>query len=54
VRLRAGDRTGGSARFDSRDEFEAFGECLMPILSDVGIELAGEPEVLEIYNIVRR
>jgi hypothetical protein len=40
--------------WDSRDEFEAFGERLMPILSDVGIEVAGEPEVLEIHNIVRR
>jgi len=50
--------TDGSWRvseiWDSREQFEAFGERLMPILSDVGIELAGEPEVLETHNIVRR
>jgi hypothetical protein len=32
----------------------AFGQRLMPILTEVGIELAGEPELLEIHNIIRR
>jgi hypothetical protein len=49
---------GGSFRvseiWDSREQFEAFGERLMPILADVGIELAGEPEILEVYNTVKR
>jgi hypothetical protein len=40
--------------WDSRDEFDAFGERLMPVLKDVGIELAGQPEMLEIHNIVKR
>jgi hypothetical protein len=40
--------------WDSREQFEAFGERLMPVLKDVGIELSGEPEVLEIHNILRR
>jgi len=26
----------------------------MPVLKDVGIELAGEPEMLEIHNIIKR
>jgi hypothetical protein len=39
--------------YDSREQFEAFGERLMPILADIGIE-PGEPEVLEVHNVVRR
>jgi hypothetical protein len=39
--------------WDSREQLEAFGERLMPILSEIGIE-AGEPEILEVHNIVRR
>ena len=39
--------------YDSREQFEAFGERLMPILADIGIQ-PGEPEVLEVHNIVRR
>jgi hypothetical protein len=40
--------------WDSRDQFDAFGERLMPVLKDVGIELAGKPEMLEIHNIIKR
>jgi hypothetical protein len=40
--------------WDSREQFEAFGERLMPLLTEVGIELAGEPEILDVYNIVKR
>jgi hypothetical protein len=40
--------------WDSRKQLDAFSERLMPVLRDVGIELAGEPEVLEIYNTVKR
>ncbi len=39
--------------WDSREQLEAYGERLMPILADVGIE-AGEPEVFEVHNIIRR
>jgi len=39
--------------WDSPEQFEAFGEHLMPILKDVGIE-PGTPEILEIHNIVKR
>jgi hypothetical protein len=40
--------------WDSREQFDAFGKRLMPVLSEVGIVLSGEPEVLEIHNIIKR
>ncbi len=40
--------------WDSREQFEAFGERLMPVLSEAGIEFSGEPEVSEVHNIVKR
>jgi len=39
--------------WDSQEQLDAFGERLMPVLSEVGIE-PGQPEVLEVHNIVRR
>jgi hypothetical protein len=39
--------------WDSPEQLEAFGERLMPVLSEIGIE-PGEPEVLEIHNVVKR
>jgi hypothetical protein len=42
-----------SELWDSREQWEAFGERLMPVLADIGIE-PGEPEVLEVHNYVRR
>ena len=40
--------------WDSREQLEAFGEKLMPILADTGIEFSGEPEILEVHNIIKR
>jgi hypothetical protein len=40
--------------WDSREQWEAFGEYLMPLLSEAGIELSSEPEVFEVHNIVKR
>ena len=40
--------------WDSMEQFEAFGERLMPILAENGIELAGPPELVEIHNMIRR
>jgi hypothetical protein len=40
--------------WDSREQFDAFGKRLMPVLNDIGIELSGEPEMLEIHNIIKR
>jgi hypothetical protein len=39
--------------WDSQEQFDAFGERLMPVLAEVGID-PGEPEFLEIHNIIRR
>jgi hypothetical protein len=51
-------RSNGNFRvsevWDSREQFDAFGERLMPVLKDLGIELRGAPEMLEIHNIVKR
>ncbi len=40
--------------WDSQEQFEKFGERLMPLLAEVGVELAGPPELLEIHNIIKR
>ncbi len=40
--------------WDSREQLEAFGERLMPLLAEVGIEFSGEPEIFEAHNIVKR
>jgi hypothetical protein len=39
--------------WDSREQLEAFGERLRPVLADAGIE-PGEPTVFEAHNIVKR
>jgi hypothetical protein len=39
--------------WDSREQLEAFGERLRPILGELGID-PGEPEVLEVHNIIKR
>jgi hypothetical protein len=40
--------------WDSREQFEAFGERLMPILALAGIEFSAEPEVFQVHNILKR
>ena len=40
--------------WDSRERFEAFGKQLMPVLTAAGIEFAGEPEISEVHNIIKR
>ncbi len=40
--------------WESREQFEKYGERLMPLLADAGIEFAGEPEFFEIHNIIKR
>jgi hypothetical protein len=39
--------------WDTREQFEAFGQRLIPILSEVGID-PGQPEFLEIHNSYKR
>ena len=40
--------------WDSREQFEAFGEKLMPVMAESGIEFSGPPEVFEVHNPVKR
>ena len=40
--------------WDSKEQFAAFGERLMPILTDVGIGFSGEPEIFQAHNIIER
>ena len=40
--------------WDSREQFEAFGERLLPILAEAGIEFSGEPEIFEVHNSIKR
>lgn len=39
--------------WDSREQLDAFGKRLQPILAEVGID-PGEPEVLEAHNVIKR
>jgi hypothetical protein len=39
--------------WDSQEQFSAFGEHLMPILADVGID-PGQPEIFEVHNVIKR
>jgi hypothetical protein len=39
--------------WDSQEQLDAFGKRLMPVLQELGID-PGQPEILEIHNIIRR
>lgn len=39
--------------WDSPEQFEAFGERLLPVLAAAGID-PGTPDVIEVHNVVRR
>ena len=39
--------------WDSQEQFEAYGEHLMPVLEQVGID-PGEPTILEVHNTMKR
>jgi hypothetical protein len=40
--------------WDSPEPFQAFGETLMPILANVGIEFSSDPEVFEVVQSLKR
>ena len=40
--------------WDSPEQFQAWGEKLMPILMENGMEFSGEPDVFEVHNLVKR
>jgi len=37
--------------WDSQQSFERFGETLMPILKEIGIDV-GDPHVMPIHNVI--
>jgi hypothetical protein len=39
--------------WSSREQFQAQAEKLMPVLTDVGVEFSGDPEVFEVHNLAR-
>ena len=38
--------------WDSQADFDAFGQTLMPILSELGVD-PGQPDVMPIHNIIQ-
>lgn len=36
--------------WSSMEQFQAFGEHLMPVLGEVGVSMAGQPEVLPVHD----
>jgi hypothetical protein len=40
--------------WDSPEQLQAFGDRLMPILSEIGIEFSGPPDVFEVRNLIVR
>jgi hypothetical protein len=40
--------------WDSTEQLEAFGERVMPLLADVALEHSGQPQILEVHNIIKR
>jgi len=35
--------------WESEEQLRAFGEQLMPLLNEVGVQVVGEPEVFEVH-----
>ena len=54
VAFSSGDSFRVSEIWASKEQFETFGERLMPILTEGGVELAGPPEIIEVHNIIKR
>ena len=40
--------------WDSREQMDTFGEKLMPVLANAGVEFSGEPEVFEVHRLAKR
>ena len=50
----SGDDLHVTEVWDSREQMEAFGQRLMPILTDIGIEFSGQPDIFEVHNAIKR
>ena len=48
------DNVHVSEVWDSREQMEAFGEYLIPVLQEAGLSVEGEPEIFEVHNIFKR
>jgi hypothetical protein len=40
--------------WDSEDQWRTFGERLMPILEEGGIEFSGEPQLFDVHELQKR
>jgi hypothetical protein len=49
----SGDNFKVSQVWDSQEQLDAFGARLRPILAELGIN-PGEPEIVEVHNIIKR
>lgn len=38
--------------WDSQEDFDAFGQTLMPILAEVGLD-PGQPDVMPVHNVIQ-
>ncbi len=54
VAFHSGGQLLVSEVWESREKFEAFGQRVMPLLAGVALEHSGQPEILEVHNIIRR
>lgn len=40
--------------WDSPEQLQVYGETLLPLLAEAGVQMSAEPEIIEIHNIIRR
>ena len=40
--------------WDSPEQLQAFGERMMPILTDIGVAFSSAPEIFEVHNTIKR
>jgi hypothetical protein len=40
--------------WDSQEQFDAFGEKLIPVLEEIGIQFSGPPQPFAVHNILKR
>ena len=40
--------------WDSQEQLEAFGERMMPVLAEVGVEFSAAPEIFQVHKIIKR
>jgi hypothetical protein len=40
--------------WDSEEQWRAFRDQMLPVLTDVGVQMAGEPEVFQVHELQKR